>query len=323
MYLALKAGKSKKELSLFLITRGVWLIFVDFFILHVAWTFTFDFSLIEFDVLTVTGVGMILLSILLYLPRYLIIGLGIGVIALHNLIDGHDIQYLGTLSWFHLADPFSVKLFNMHIKVYPWYVVIPWAVIPGLGFAFGAIYDLSFKKRSCLLITLGSTCLISFFILRYINIYGDPYHWVSYSAPAKTIYSFMNVSKYPPSLFYVLSTLGFTFFILLIFEKFHTRFSTFLAVFGKVPFAFYILHIVLVHALALIIAYINYGSIAANKLMDNGFLIFDPSTLAPYGYSLIIVYSIWLFVLIIMYPFCKWYGAFKQRHKAITLLSYL
>jgi hypothetical protein len=133
----------------------------------------------------------------------------------------------------------------------------------------------------------------------------------------------MNISKYPPSLLYFLSAFGISFFILFIMERNYNIFTKFLAVFGQVPFAFYILHIVLIHFLAFSIAYIHYGSAAASKFIDKGFIIFDPATLAPYGYNLFIVYLMWIFVLIIMYPFCKWYGAFKRKHKSIILLSYL
>lgn len=322
MYLALKSGKSKKEISYFLLTRGLWIIIADFFIVHFAWTFTFNYTLIEFDVLFVTGWGMILLALLIFLPRTIIFISCMIVVAGHNILDGHDLQWLGSLHWLHLPKPFSIAIFNQKIFIYPWYVLLPWIVIPGLGYVFGEIFDLPSRQRAKVLIFLGTSCISLFFIIRYLNIYGDPSLWLNHSEKLRTIFSFLNVTKYPPSLLYLLINLGIAFFILLAFEKFNNKFTDFFVTFGRIPFAFYILHIFVIHALALGIAYVAFGSLST-KFIDNTILNYDPGYLAPFGYGLSIVFAIWILVIAIFYPFCKWYGAFKQKHKDKILLSYL
>lgn len=325
IYLALKSGKTKKELSIFLFTRGLWLIITDFFIMHFAWTFTFDFSLVEFDVLTVTGAGMIVLSLFLFLPRAAIFCLCAGILVSHNLLDGHDIEWLGKFSCLHSPSPFFVNIFHQKINIYPWYVVIPWIAIPGLGYLFGTIFSLPSAKKSNWIIILGTVCLITFFTIRSINIYGDPEPWISHSHKIITLFSFLNVTKYPPSLLYFLITIGLSFWILFLFDKFNNKLTKILSIYGRTPFAFYVLHIFVIHFIALILAYINFGQEAMQLFINNKFLSFDPALWdsTQYGYSLFTNYIIWGFIILLFYPFCKWYGNFKQKHRKIILLSYL
>lgn len=325
MYLALKAGKTKKELRFFLVTRGVWMIVADFFIMHVAWTFSFDFSVIEFDVLTVTGASMILLSLLIFLPRFLLFVLCAGVLVSHNLLDGHDLNWLKTWNWLHSPEHFVMTVFQQQVNVYPWYVMIPWVFIPGLGYLFGSTYDLPTREQSKRLMLLGGMCLTTFFIARYINFYGDPNPWVLSKNMSISIFSFLNVTKYPPSLLYFLITLGLSFFILALFDRYNNHFINVLSVYGKTPFTFYVLHVFVIHTIALMLAYVNFGPAAMRLYMNVKFISFDPTVLnlTPYGYGIYTVYSIWLFVVVLFYPFCKWYGNFKQRNRKITLLSYL
>lgn len=323
MYLALKAGKTKKQLSWFLFTRGLWLILAELIIMHFAWTFTFDLRAIEFNVLSVTGAGMIFLSALLYLPPLMTFILSVSVIALHNLLDGKDVALLGKFSPLHLAEnPFTVNLFQTNITFYPLYVLIPWIIVPALGFSIGKIFTLDPAKRSKILMITGTVCLALFAIIRGINAYGDLVPWTSHATGMQTALSFLNITKYPPSLLYLLLNYGIACFLFVLIENAKGRLTKILATFGQVPFAFYVLHVIVIHAIALALGYIRFGSAAADKMINNELFSLNQQ-LGPMGYDLPMVYLVWLVVLFLFYPFCKWYGSFKKRHKKNALLSYL
>ena len=317
MSLARLQGKSKKELSFFLITRGIWMIIAEVVLVNFVWRFSF-FGGYEFGVFTVIGASMIVLGCTIYLPTSLLLLLSLLVIGGHNWLDGREPQLLGSLAWLHVRGPHEFN-FPLKLSVHVGYPFIPWLVVPMLGYVGGGLYALNAKRRQFWFYALGLAAIALFVVLRYSNVYGDPSLWSKQATPLFTLLSFLNCSKYPPSLLYLLMTLGPAMLMLALFEKANNGFTRLIATYGKVPFFFYLAHVFLLHVLALGNAYWLAGS--AQGLF--GEAIVGGKAAQLYGYSLPVVYAIWLFVLLLLYPLSKRYGQYKYKHRNWRWLSYL
>jgi uncharacterized membrane protein len=199
---------------------------------------------------------------------------------------------------------------------------LPWVAVMSLGYSFGSLYDATFsvQKRKRILNGLGFGSFVLFFILIAFNLYGNPTKWINYGDTSKTLMSIFDVNKYPPSLLYLLITLGGTFQFLANTEKLKGKIVNFFCVFGRVPFFYYILHIYLIHLLAAFAAY--YTGFGWHALVLPKFIT-RVEYLKGYGFNLIIVYAIWIFVVALLYPFCKKFDSYKQAHKEKWWLSYL
>lgn len=286
-FLSLSRGKIKKELSKFLLSRGLWLIILELTVIRFGWLFNLDYSLIIFQVIWAIGASMIVLAGLVFFPNKIIAGFGIVMICTHNLFDGISASTFGDLGWIwtilHISDIIPLGDGNSLLAFYP---LIPWIGVMAAGYSFGSIMRLEKTEREKILLFLGIFLTVSFIALRYLNIYGDPNLWSVQNNFLYTILSFLNTTKYPPSLLFLLMTLGPSILALYIFEKYKGTVSKFFLIFGRVPFFFYILHIYLIHALAAVAASIMYDEISF--LFTNGIFNYP----AGWGFSLSVVYLI-------------------------------
>jgi uncharacterized membrane protein len=318
MALAFQQGKSKKELSVFLITRGIWMMIAEVTLIYFVWKFSFYSGAYAIDTFTVIGMSMITLGCAIFLPRSLLLLISLLVIGGHNWLDGREVQVLGTLSWLHALGPHTFT-FPLNFSIIVYYAFIPWLVVPMLGYAIGGLYALDVDKRRFWLYTLGLSMVLLFVVLRYSNVYGEPYLWSKQLNLTFTLLSFLNCTKYPPSLLFFIMIFGPTLILMAFADQANNRFVRLIATYGKVPFAFYLAHILVLHLLALGNAYLVTGSI--DGLIGESVIGGKAALLN--GYGLPMVYVIWLCVLFLLFPFCKWYGHYKRRHRDCWWLSYL
>ncbi|PZR08541.1 MAG: hypothetical protein DI539_22650 [Flavobacterium psychrophilum] len=311
--------KSPAELSVFLLKRGLWLIFIELTIVSFAWYFDPEFRRTGLAVIWVLGLSMIALAGLIHLPKKIILLFSLIIIFGHNLLDGIVIK--DNIFWSLLHQRGLLFSDGTH-SIGVGYPIIPWIAVMSLGYCFGPLYDGSFDahKRKRILNALGIGCIVLFFILITINKYGDPVKWTNYGYTLKTAMSIFNVSKYPPSLLYLLVTLGGAFLFLANAEKLKGKIVDFFCVFGRVPFFYYIIHLYVIHLLAMLAAQLTGFGWQAMILPK---FVIRVEALKGYGFNLIIVYLVWILVIALMYPLCKKFDAYKQAHKEKWWLSYL
>jgi uncharacterized membrane protein len=312
--------KSQAELSSFLFKRGLWLVFVEIIIINFAWKFDVNFTHIGLQTIWSLGISMIVLAGLIYLPKKVILAFSLVIIFGHNLLD--SIHFDGSYLWSMLHEPKKFEFAEGHTVVFA-YSLLPWIAVMSLGYCFGSLYESTFdvQKRKRILNSLGVGSLAIFFILIAFNAYGDPVKWTNYGNTSQTVMSIFNISKYPPSLLYLLVTLGGTFLFLANSEKLKGKVVDFFCVFGRVPFFYYILHIYLIHLIAVIAAeFTGYGW---QVMVSMPKFITRVEALKGYGFNLITVYIIWIIVIALLYPFCKKFDYYKQSNKDKWWLSYL
>lgn len=311
--------KSKNELSRFLLKRGIWLVFIEMTIVNFAWYFDVYFRTPGLLVIWSLGISMIVLSGLIHLPRKVILVFSLLLIIGHNLLD--TVHFNGTVLWAILHE-FALFKISDSVTFIVGYPIIPWIAVMALGYYFGAFYDSSFDalKRKKIFNTIGILAIFIFVILRFSTIYGDPVLYKDYGSLSKNIISFLNPSKYPPSLDYLLMTLGFAFLFLANAEKLKGKVVNFFSTFGRVPFFYYILHLYLIHLLALLFAQLSgYGW----QSMILEYWVTETPALKGYGFPLWVVYSVWVGVILLLYSLCKKFDNYKQYHKEKWWLSYL
>lgn len=320
--------KSANELAIFLITRGIWLILAEVSIVTFGWTFDLNFRLMVFAVIWAIGISMLLLGLLVFLrtPYTILLILVALIVGGHNLLDyaeqspAFETTLLKDL--IHHGGFNVYPLFANHslLVIYPF---LPWFGLMLLGYCLGKIFTptYSFEKRRSILIKSGISCIMLFVLIRLSNLYGNPTPWVHQDSLMNSIYSFLNVSKYPPSLLYSFMTIGPMLLLLAWIEKVQNRFTDIMNVFGRTAFFYYILHIYLIHFLATI-SFLAKGHSLNEELPDKLSTPFNFVVVGE-GYLLPVVYLIWITVLIILYPLCKWYDGYKSRNKQKKWLSYI
>ncbi len=330
-YLQRARGKSRSELAWYLVTRGLWLVVLEFTVVKFGFTFAVDTHFLgAAQVIWVIGISMMLLGALIWLPLPAIAAFGIGMIALHNLLDrfpvyqwngpGSPLPTFAQAVWalahaqfqpLPLGHPFPVVLAA--------YAVIPWVGVMAAGYAFGYVYVLPADRRRRLLVTWGSSASLGFVALRLLNAYGDPSPWSRQSSTTYTVLSFLNTTKYPPSLQYLLMTLGPALLLLAWFETLpKSPITAPVITFGRVPLFFYLLQWPLAHALTLALAVASHH--------PTGYLIWHFPLQPPApgaGFRLRTTYLIRLATIALLYPVSRWYAGVKQRHRDWRLLSYL
>jgi uncharacterized membrane protein len=316
-YLATRHGKTRAELAWFLLTRGLWLVLLELTLVKFAWTFTLDHNY-NAGVLWAIGWSMVVLAGLVFLPTWAVTAFGLLLIAGHNLLDPVRAADLGPFSdlWeiLHRKEMHREPLvfFGGAVKFGTQYPLIPWIGVMAAGYGFGALLVRPTAVRRQWLLALGTALCLGFVLLRAGNVYGDPDPWSDQGDRLFTVLSFLNCHKYPPSLLYLLMTLGPALLLLAWFEKAPHLPGRPLLVFGRVPMFFYLIHIPLIHALARGTALVRYGP-----------AIFEAEQLpADAGYSLPVVYGIWLGIVLALYPVCRWFAGVKRRRRA-AWLSYL
>jgi len=306
------ARMTPAELSRFLFTRGLWMVVLEITVVNFAWCFNLHYQAGLFlQVIWAIGVSMIVLAALIHLPVRAIAVIGIVVIFGHNLLDGVAPGSFGAWAplWsvLHVRGPVPFGIIS--------YPLIPWFAVMALGYAVGSVFRLEPQRRQRRLVQAGLAALALFVVLRSINVYGDPIQWSAQDTWFHTLLSFVNFGKYPPSLDYLLVTLGGASLLLAVFESARGQLATALRTFGRVPLFFYVLHIMLAHLAAGLIAIaMGFGT----TVLTNPFPLMPKN----WGFDLPLVYLAWAGVLIALYPACKWYAEVKRR-RTDWWLSYL
>jgi uncharacterized membrane protein len=323
-------GRKHKDLSRFLLTRGLLLVVLELTIIRLSWTFNFEYrQYMLAGVIWVIGWCMIIMAGLVKLPLRVVAAIGLVIIFGHNLLDGavggiaeslgNDARgVLWKLGYVGFFAP-SVQLTPDGPNLVVLYTLIPWIGVMAAGYAFGSIITQPPARRDQLCLTIGLGAMALFLVLRGFNLYGDPNPW---SAPQPgadgpqlpAVLSFLNTSKYPASLLFLLMTLGPTIALIPLLEKARGPVAGWMTVFGKVPFFYYVLHIPLIHVIALIVSQMRMGTIVPwlfeNHPMGTG--------RAPAGYMWSIgqLYLVWLIVVVLLYFACRWYAGMKERKRS-------
>jgi uncharacterized membrane protein len=315
--------KTKKELAAFLVKRGIWLIILEETAINFSWFFNTHFTFFIFGVIWVLGLSMICLAGLIFLPGRWILGIGLLMVFGHNLLDavhfnGHD------LSGFLWGVIHERKVFAIGETYFgEGYQIIPWAGVMALGYCLGNIFANGFDvvRRKKILLQLGVGSWILFIIIRSINMYGNLYPWTTEASFLRTFLSFINITKYPPSLDYLLVTEGFAFIFMALTENVSNRLTKIISVYGRVPMFYYVIHIWLIHVFALLLVVLQghpWTDMTTFTSWVDGMAI-----LKGYGLSLFGVYIVWLSLVALLYPLCKKYDRYKSSHKDKWWLSYL
>ncbi|HEX5025964.1 MAG TPA: heparan-alpha-glucosaminide N-acetyltransferase domain-containing protein [Agriterribacter sp.] len=315
------AGRNKttKQLSSFLLLRGAWLIFIELTIINFAWRFDIHFQSVALQVIWSLGISMIILSALIHLqPKYILL-FSVAVITGHHLLAYLDLSKGILWSIIHQQGVFEILKGHSVRVIYP---IIPWIGVMSLGYFLGSCYNKNIDPagRQKLFTIIGACCIALFVIIRLLNQYGNAHHWKVYDGILPTLYSFFNPSKYPPSLTYLLMTLGPVFLFLGTAEKMKGKGVDFFVVFGRVPFFYYIIHIYMIHLLAMVLAQLT--GFGWQAMILKGFVSNSPG-LVGYGVDLWMVYLIWIAIVLLLYPLCKKFSVYKLNHKEKWWVSYL
>ncbi|MBC7936689.1 MAG: DUF1624 domain-containing protein [Rhizobacter sp.] len=317
------AKRSRKQLRFYLLTRGLWLVFAEIFIITLGWTFNPAYPLANLQVIWAIGVSMMVLSAMIYMKRLYILLIAVLIIAGHNLFDQVHVEGNGITAFLwsilHQPEDFVVGNFKIFVR----YPVVPWIGIMALGYYLGSLYHAGYDavKRKKILLFTGLGMITVFILLRWFNFYGDQAQWSVQKNKVFSLLSFLNISKYPPSFFYTLVTLGPAMVFLSLAEKPLNAISDKVAVFGRVPFFYYLAHLYLIHFLA-IIAVIISGFNPADMILSER--VNRVAALKGYGFNLLVVYLVWIGIIVLLYPCCKWFDRYKRTHQsAKTWLTYM
>jgi uncharacterized membrane protein len=299
---------STPEVSHFLVTRGLWLVLIEFTVVRLGWSLDIHFNYFVAQVIFAIGVSMVALSAIVHLPRGAIVAIGLAMIAGHNALDGIKAEQLGAAAplWNLLHQPGRFDI-APGVKFFVLYPLVPWIGVMAVGYALGPVFTQERAARVQQLFMLGAAVTLGFVVLRATNLYGDPAPWAIQDNLLATVLSFINCEKYPPSLLYLAMTLGPALMLVAALESVRSPVADWIATFGRVPFFYYVVHIFLLHALAVLFAWVTIGEI--------GFL-FGPLAgrkPATYGMGLAGIYAVWLAVVVALYPLCRWFAGIKRR----------
>jgi len=321
-------ARKHPDVSRYLLIRGARLILLEFTFLRVAWTFNFDFRHYEMaGVIWVIGICMILMAGLVKLPRAAVGTIGVVIIGAHNLMDSHMGPLLDGLDQNRLSGLWKITYVGFFAgpiqfgadgpNLIVLYSIVPWIGVMAAGYAFGKILTLEPARRNRLCLTIGLSAIGLFLLLRGLNLYGDPRPWHAAVAgrngapPMPALFAFLNTSKYPASLDFLLMTLGPIITLIPLLENLRGPIARAITVFGRVPFFFYMLHIPLIHALALLVSKIRLGFVSpwlfANHPMGN------PEPPDGYVWSLPLLYLVWGIAIVLLYFACRWFAALKLK----------
>jgi uncharacterized membrane protein len=319
------ARKAPEDLAKFLLTRGAWLIFVEIFIISTATTFApggieqlGGRTLAFMQVIWTIGASMVVLAGLQFLGRKVCLALGVLIVLGHNALDSHwpvSQSFVDTSPplWAALHIPMSKVAGPFHfLFLYP---LLPWLGVMLLGFGASVLFEREPPARNRALLLWGIVITAGFMVLRFFDGYGEPNHWQVHERGVATVIDFLNTSKYPPSLLFLAMTLGPAALLCAFADRLHGFLKDTLVMFGRVPFAFYVAHFYLLHLLSLALG--SWQGIPVAQL-----LTFPPFYPGGYGLPLAGVYGVWLLVVVLLYPLCRWMAAVKTRSNA-WYLSYL
>jgi uncharacterized membrane protein len=324
VFLWVQRNRTKGQLSRFLLTRGLWLIFLELTVLRFILFFEIRFTntLIILSVIWMLGLCMVCLAALVHLPARVLAVLSLLIIATHNLFDPVDPARFGSAAWLWdiLHQQAVFRFYTASFLVA--YPLVPWIAVMAAGYCFGPVLLWDPARRQRFLVRLGLALTLSFIVLRAWNRYGDPAPWSVQHSTLFTVLSFLNVTKYPPSLAFLLMTLGPALIVLAWLERLRFSASNPFIVFGRVPFFYFAVHLAVAHIIAIILGFVRYGP--APFLLVPAPSLGGPREMFPpsYGWSLWVVYAVWLAVVLMLYPLCRWYAQLKQRRHD-WWLSYL
>jgi uncharacterized membrane protein len=327
-FLSMRRGKSLQQVSWFFLTRGLWLVVLEFTVIDFAWGFV---PWGHAGVIWVLGWSMVAMAAIVWLPLRWVAVLGLGMIATHNLLDRVNPASFGKFDWVWtlLHSPGRIPITD-HLSLSVRYVLIPWVGVMAAGFAFGALLLRRDRRKWILVLGIAATAL--FVVLRGINHYGNGIAgwptryahsagpWSVQSSLSLTVMSFFNTLKYPPSLDYMLMTLGPSLILLALLDRIKAErgLSRILLVFGRVPLSYYLLHLYVIHGIAIVAA------LAFHQPVWRGTVIADfAQRPTGYGHGLVFVYAMWLLAVAILYLPCLWFMELRSRHRHWTWLSYL
>jgi uncharacterized membrane protein len=314
-YFSLQKSKNVASSRFHMIKRGLWLILLDLVIMNFILYFDVQFHSVLFNVVASIGFGFILLGLLLNVPSFALGVLGSIILIGHGLYGIYNAELSDTakliLNPFLTLSVFPFSTDKIFIVAYP---PIPWLGIMLIGFSFGKMFVTDHDKKSKQFITIGLTIIAIFILLRYLNIYGDPQHWAFQKDTMTTLLSFLNVSKYPPSLAFTLVTLGSMFLLLGFAGRFNSSVQRILIVYGKVPLFYYVVHFLLIHFFTLIMLWLQGVPFSEMEFATSTFG--RPKNIET-GIPLWMIFIIWPIIVAILYLPCKWYWKYKTAHQSI------
>lgn len=324
-FLRFERDSSIGRLTTFLWTRGLWLIVIELTVMRLAMNFSFSMGTpVLLIVLTALGLSMMVLALLARLPDPLLLIVCLAVIVLHNTLDSVQASRFGAYAglWNLLHQPGAVMLAGLVIIVA--YPLVPWFAVMGAGFAFGPVAVMEPARRQRLTRNLGLLLVALFVVIRAVDFYGDPAPWSRQASTAMTILSFLRTTKYPPSLQFLLMTLGPALLLLARFDRVPAAWQRPLLVIGRVPFFFYVVHFWMIHVVVAVMSWFRYGRESLTFLFHPLPSMGGPPSLFPagFGYPLWVVYVVWMGVVVAMYPLCRWFAELKRTRRA-WWLSYL
>jgi uncharacterized membrane protein len=291
-------GRSRDEVARFLLSRGLWLMLVELTVVRFAWTFNVSYDFVFMQVIWAIGCAMVALAGLIYLPRWAIATFALTMILGHNLLDG--VEANGSRRWLwvltHAPGTLQPTAGMEMMAIYP---LIPWVAVMAAGYALAPVFLQPQEQRRRTLLTLGLIVTAGFIVLRATNFYGDPVPWTPQDGLLPTVLSFINCEKYPPSLLCLAMTIGPGLILLGLFQGARSTVARAVVAIGRVPFLFYVAHIVLLHVMAVVVAHLAVG--------DIGWLFRHmPAFNTPddYGLALPAVYALWIVALALLYPMC-------------------
>ena len=311
--------KNKKELSVFLLKRGFWLVILEVTIFNFLFSFDPMFHFVGLQVIWVTGISMMLLAALIYLPLPVLFGIGLVIVAGHNMLDTFNSRNMpDTPVWWAMLHQQYFTQYAPGRFFGVLYPLLPWPGIMLLGYCLGALFVPGYDavKRRRKLVWMGLMATVVFILLRWINVYGDLVPWTQQKNTTATIISFFNVTKYPPSLLYICMTIGPALILLAWLEKAKGKWERIIVIYGRVPMFYYLLHFFLIHFLCMVLFFATGHTMAQAA---GGMMLFRPN---DFGFSLGVVYLIWIAVVAALYPLCKRYSIYKSTHDH-WWLSYL
>jgi uncharacterized membrane protein len=304
---------STAALSAFLAKRGLWLVVLEVTVVRIAWIFYVGPDLLILQVIWAIGASMLVLAALVWLPRGALATFAGVLVVGHNLLDAVEADQLGRLRWLWVVlhqegrlEPFPGA--NWFVA----YPLIPWVAVMAAGYAIGPWALLPREERRTLFRRAGLLLTLFFIVLRATNLYGDPHPWTADGGPLRTLLSFLDCEKYPPSLLYLAMTLGPSLCVLAWMDRPLGPWATRVAIYGRVPLFYYVLHLFVLHLVAVALAWPALGVAAvAQPFVQHGL-----------AYSLPAVYAFWVAVVLMLYPACHWFAGVKRRSQAVWV-SYL